>query len=700
MPARIPIAFLLRKRDAAGVGRVRLRDEQRESNRRTPGRPGIWTAVLALLLVATVVPVSGVAQDDGAAESETASSSETVESSALPSGAPAPAEVVIVPPSPTAVPTLPPPTAVPPTAVPPTAVPPTQIPPTAVPPTETPVPMATTAPTPTPTERVWVNSDAIRLTDGVTIFTLGQGETATIPITYNVTTPRSSTNVYAALAGQVDGWSITSPDLADNDPAEPTAIWIQTSTTQPESSFTLRVMVTAPESNTADHNVTLRFWSTAEGTNGQENGVAKTDRDVASFAVIAPTPTPTVEAKPTDQTGTTLTRMSLTANVTPPSGMPDAGTCSQPTEDGNGGYKVICAFPQGKTGPVAMSVLQVEGAKTCTILEQNNSNCATVQVISGIGNSGTNAPTWLTLAFTTDVIGDFFIKFTLGFLPAVTYSVGTEPTADPDLANLSLDCSPSVAVPWGEGTSAEATCTIAATTDLALSVTVSSVNVAVPSGMSLTLGEIAPDATGSISLTGVTLAAGESRQLSFSVARTACITEAAEIAVATTITWTGGPANGTQGPTSSISTTFAHLPQPVSLSMAGFAFAPLTWTGEAWGTTTGTGTITVSREGCGNIGSATIQVRVSDRTNAGLRPQIQSVSVPEGSSIVAFSGPFADPNTDDPNAAVSIASVPTDFGSGAQASSPVDVTFALTPDNDVPAGEHTMTIEVTTVVGQ
>ena len=210
---------------------------------------------------------------------------------------------------------------------------------------------------PTPTEQVWVNTDAMRLTDGVTTFTLKQGEAATFSVTYDVTTPRTSTTIYAELVGQVDGWTITSADLADTDPGATTAAWTQTATTEPGSSFTTMVAVTAPKTVTADHSVTLRLWSTAEGTKGQETGVAKADHDDATFAVIAPapTPTPTVAAKPTQQSATTLTRTSLTANVTPPPNMPNPGTCGQPSKVGDGVYKIICALPEGEKTPVKMT---------------------------------------------------------------------------------------------------------------------------------------------------------------------------------------------------------------------------------------------------------------------------------------------------------------------------------------------------------
>jgi hypothetical protein len=98
----------------------------------------MWSLLIVLLLVSTLVPVQGVAQGDGTPSAEATTSSETVQVEPAPSDPPPP---------PTAVPTLPPP---PPTAIPPTAIP-TEIPPTAVPPTEAPAPTATTPPTPEPT---------------------------------------------------------------------------------------------------------------------------------------------------------------------------------------------------------------------------------------------------------------------------------------------------------------------------------------------------------------------------------------------------------------------------------------------------------------------------------------------------------------------------------------------------------------------
>jgi hypothetical protein len=99
----------------------------------------MWSLLIVLLLVATLVPVQGVAQGDGTPAVETTNSSETVQVEPAPTDSPPP---------PTAVPTLQP-TAIP-TEIPPTAVLPTEEPaPTATMP-PTPEPTATTAPTPTP----------------------------------------------------------------------------------------------------------------------------------------------------------------------------------------------------------------------------------------------------------------------------------------------------------------------------------------------------------------------------------------------------------------------------------------------------------------------------------------------------------------------------------------------------------------------
>src|SRR5690606_40853965 len=140
---------------------------------------------------------------------------------------------------------------VPPTVVPPTVIPtavPTQVPPTAVP---TAVP--TQEPTAVPTEKVWVNTDALRVTDGVTTHTVQQGASATVSITYTVTTPRSSTTVYARLSGAADGWTISSPQLPDGDPAATTAAWTQTATVQPGTAFTLPIAITAPTTVAQHH---------------------------------------------------------------------------------------------------------------------------------------------------------------------------------------------------------------------------------------------------------------------------------------------------------------------------------------------------------------------------------------------------------------------------------------------------------------
>ena len=126
-----------------------------------------------------------------------------------------------------------------------------------------------------------------------------------------------------------------------------------------------------------------------------------------------------------------------------------------------------------------------------------------------------------------------------------------------------------------------------------------------------------------------------------------------------------------------------------SVEIAPLDFGTLTWDGASWGTAQASTTATISRDGCGDQGTFDVQIQVFSGT-PGLRPTLTDISSSNADiSAVEVSG---DPNS----GPVTIARVPGGFSGTAQ----VQLDFVLTPDDDAPVGEQTMTIEVTTVAGQ
>ena len=92
------------------------------------------------------------------------------------------------------------------------------------------------------------------------------------------------------------------------------------------------------------------------------------------------------------------------------------------------------------------------------------------------------------------------------------------------------------------------------------------------------------------------------------------------------------------------------------------------------------------------MGSSQVQVRVIDRTHVGLNPMVKTASVsPNAVGLMAVGG-GGNPNGEN---TVGVANVATDFN-GTEV---INVDYTLTPENDVPADEHTMTIRVTLSTG-
>jgi hypothetical protein len=130
------------------------------------------------------------------------------------------------------------------------------------------------------------NTDTLWLADGVSEYSLQEGESVTIPVIYSVTTPRTFTTIAAELVNAPEGWTISAAGLVDGNGALSLGKWVETTTLEPGASFTLPITITAPATVEADHRVGLRIWSTAAGVNGEETGVAWSDTLLASVTVV------------------------------------------------------------------------------------------------------------------------------------------------------------------------------------------------------------------------------------------------------------------------------------------------------------------------------------------------------------------------------------------------------------------------------
>jgi len=128
------------------------------------------------------------------------------------------------------------------------------------------------------------------------------------------------------------------------------------------------------------------------------------------------------------------------------------------------------------------------------------------------------------------------------------------------------------------------------------------------------------------------------------------------------------------------------VPVAPTVSLGSPDFGVLKRDGTSWGTTTAVMPITISRDGCGDLGAYDVQMNVTG-LEEGLTPLVTTAMTSgEGISVVAESGI---PAAGQP---VTVATVSRDFTGTGQ----VDVVFSLTPDNSMPPGTYTMTIEVST----
>jgi hypothetical protein len=254
---------------------VYVREDKHETDTRRNHRTGVWSLLIVLLLVATLVPVPGSAIGQEATpvvdawsnaefpsnpepdlvEAEVADAVVTGDESdsqlVVPSGAESGTDD-------------------------------TTTMPMVDPQTETDAAQTESEPVVIPD-----NTDTLWIADGVSEYSLQQGESVTIPVTYSVTTPRTSTTIAAELVNATEGWSISAAGFADGNASATVGNWLETATLEPGASFTMSLTITAPATVDADHSVGLRVWSTAAGVNGKETGVAWTDTLLASVTVVS-----------------------------------------------------------------------------------------------------------------------------------------------------------------------------------------------------------------------------------------------------------------------------------------------------------------------------------------------------------------------------------------------------------------------------
>lgn len=253
-----------------------------------------------MLAVSLMIPASVIAQGDGVAPVGSPVSTE------------APGEVPTPPPEPTEPPLEP-------TAE-PTVDSPADTPP--------PPPVEEQEPEPEPEladpgedSEEWLNEDTLSVIEGGSSLSLEPGATGVVTLGYSVTTPRSSTTIHAQLLNANEGWMLSSPTFADNNPSHTGASWTEVATLAPGGSFALPVHVSAPAGVAETHTVTLAVWSTATTDAGEETGSPESHILTATVVVPEIINTDTVhldgESVRTVESGDQVT-ISLTYEVTTP----------------------------------------------------------------------------------------------------------------------------------------------------------------------------------------------------------------------------------------------------------------------------------------------------------------------------------------------------------------------------------------------
>ena len=649
-----------------------MRFGQDQSTSTIGNRGGAWRIATSLLVLTIVLltasPIATIAQGEGLSTAE------------VPAEAPAMVEPVAE--QPTAVPVQPtsvPPTAVPPTAVPPTVVPPTVIPtavPTQVPPTAVPTAVPTQEPTAVPTEKVWVNTDALRVTDGVTTHTVQQGASATVSITYTVTTPRSSTTVYARLSGAADGWTISSPQLPDGDPVATAAAWTEAATLQPGTAFTLPIVITAPTTVAQDHAVSLHLWSVAAGEKGQEIGVANTDLRIVTVTALAPPPTPTPAPTPSP---TPMPRLGLAA-ADPPFMLTCVPTVA--TVDPTLGYAAFrCTVNRDKEHPMHLtatfsastvgwqySIPEVTDGFTSVIPTGAQPKKLVYDVYLRPDPNATTVSRTATLNFGGKPTNDanFFV-------------VPLNAMGEPVSTDMSMQCLPEHPGLAING-STTVTCIIDGT-QLLSTVTIQNAKVNAGSGWQVNVSGGAPAASITIPVGTQLPGATGSTQFRFTLTRNACTTTAPAASVSTTYSY-GSPAVMKPGPEATVTVSPTGAVSP-SVTLSGpIDFGPLTWDGTSYGSSIRSVTATINREGaCG--GEYNINLSV-ESVSAGIDPRLTGAEK-EGNGLSLVSQA-----SDSTAAPVTVARIdPTFTGQGT-----VDIELTLEPGSEADPGTHNMTIHV------
>jgi len=648
-------------------------------------RAGSWRFAISLLVLTIVLltasPIATIAQGEGLATSETTSEAQ----------APEPAEQVVpVVEQPTAVPVQP--TAVPPTAVPPTEVPPTAVPPTIVPPTEVP-------PTAVPTEQVWVNTDALRVTDGVTAHTVQQGASATVAITYTVTTPRTSTTLYARLSGASDGWTISSPQLPDTDPAATTAAWTEAATLQPGTAFTLPIVITAPATVAQDHTVSLHLWSVVEGEKGQETGVAKTDLRIATITALAPPPTPTPTIEPTSAlTAVPSPTAVVTRSIAPMNSTQEPNTCiavdAEHDEEGvvvieaAGEAKFHCIFSKGP-GKVWWGASDLStGWKVSTTGAPDTYSA--LPPTSASGNESAY-DIYLKPDSGTTGIGTLALKIVSPSDKPIMNATLTvkvkEVPVTPTKEDLELKCEPAP-VSLNRVEASVVTCGVSTKQHVpaGMEVRITELRLGVPQGVELSWnGGVAANSPHIVVPQNATISHGNPYTFEIGLRQVGCSAVNANVQISTRFAFQEGDPQ--EGPMGSVGVTAPSISLPPTVDLAAelVDFGTLTWNGEeqSYGAATQSTTLTLTRDpGCGGSRSFDIQVSTST-TVPGLLPEYVGGTVTSGSDITAPEGTSS-----------------LTVGSGFNNQGTVSLEFKLEPENTVEPKTYNngeMTIKVTVI---
>jgi hypothetical protein len=518
-----------------------------------------------------------------------------------------------------------------------------------------------------------VNTDSIQITDGLTAHTVQQGGLATIRVSYAVTTPRTSTIVFAQLSGAGEGWSLSSPALADADGAATSASWTQATSVEPGTSFSLPIDITAPATVTQDHSISLLIWSTAAGKNGQETGVANNGASLATVTVLAPAPTPTPAAvKPR--------MLAATANITI--------ACTQIASVAPANITIFCD-PDPTNSEVAKAPFDLSGITlsegwSYSIVEKDTGWIRDTTVTGVSDGSIKNPKITIRLKIdselqTSAVALDFWvaankpkdIKFHFTFTGTVQLP--------PRPGDMTTTCTPD---PITSGANVETTVScVVSDVSLRSPVTITTAEIVIPAGWTASGG----NQIGQVLSVNVNkmLNTGSTVTFQFKMTRTGC----ASATSLTVKTWyVIGAAPAALGPEDTL--TIQNPTVAPSLSLSGpINFGTMTWNGLTYGPRTQTLTATINRAGaCGGAYNINLSV-VSD--NAVMKPQLTGArEAHDELSIVNAAG---DPNL----GPVTVARISPTFAN----TGTVEMDLTLTPGMNADPGPYSGTIHVKLDIG-